>query len=232
MDPESLGEDPAHGQRRPPWLPGTVNDELDPIGLHGQAPPGPAGLRPVADRPLERLPLLRAPGGDVACRRHPHLRPPARQRLDPAPVDHCVGDWVGIHAVEEGTRPGSRAGASGHPRALRTASEGWGGRRARPAARPWLPVHRPRAPGGDRPLGHRSLAEPRLVARAERCWREVLRSLEEQLRAETFDTVEGLEAAGPRPRERLNRSWLYERHGYRTLQQVRQELATALLEAA
>ena len=138
-------------------------------------------------------------------------------------VDHCSAECVGIHASRRADRFEAlepvRQAVRERFGALRQ------GRRRRPPAppRPREPVREPRLPGGDPLPRHRELAGLRARARGQRLRRAVHPDPEGEpaLGAALRHRRGAAPGAAARSSETYNRTWLIERHGYRTPAQVR-----------
>jgi transposase InsO family protein len=148
-------------------------------------------------------------------------------------VDHCTAECVGIHAA----RPGTRFEALEPLRqAVREHCGGYGdGVAAGLALRhdhgsQYLSDH---FQGELRFLG--IVSSPAFIGEPQGngCVERFIRTLKEQmLWVRTFATVEELRLALLAFKERYNREWLMERHGYATPQQARRKLLACPAAAA
>lgn len=148
-------------------------------------------------------------------------------------VDHCTADCVGIHAARPGTRFEAleplRQGIREHLGRYST-GVGQGLALRHDHGSQFLSDH---FQDELRFLGIES--SPAFVREPEGngCVERFIRTLKEQLLwVRTFETVEELRLALLEFKERYNREWLVERHGYSTPRQARQRLLACPVVAA
>lgn len=137
-------------------------------------------------------------------------------------IDHCAGDCVGIHAAKKGTRFAAlepvRQGIEAHFGEPDQAVAAGLQLRHDCGSQYLSEVFQDEVDFWGIESSPTFVYSPESNGIAER----FIRTLKEQLLwVRTFDTVDELELALQDFRRRFNRSWIYERHGYKTPDQVR-----------